>query len=56
VRFFQNRVEDRGEIAGRRINDLEHLGGRRLLLQCFARLGEQPRVLHRDHCLRGEIL
>ena len=35
---------------------LQHLGGRGLLLQRLARLGDQPRVLHRDHRLRREIL
>ena len=34
----------------------KHLGGRGLLLQGLARLGDQPRVLHRDHRLRREIL
>ncbi len=34
----------------------KHLGGRGLLLQCLARLGQQPRVLHRDHRLRREVL
>src|SRR5437763_10825366 len=48
VRLFQDRVEDGGEIAGRGIDDAQDLGGRGLLLQCLARLGDQPRVLHRD--------
>ena len=56
VRLFQHRVEHRREIAGRGIDDLQHLGGRGLLLQCLARLGDQPRVLHRDHRLRREVL
>ena len=34
----------------------KHLGGRGLLLQRLARLGDQPRVLHRDDRLRREIL
>ena len=34
----------------------KHLGGRGLLLQSFARLGDQPRVLHRDDRLRREVL
>src|SRR5262249_32853364 len=34
--------------------DAEDLGGRGLLLQGFARLGDEPRVLHRDHRLCGE--
>jgi hypothetical protein len=56
VRFLQDRVEYWGEIAGRGIDDLQHLSGGGLLLQCLARLGDQPRVLHRDHRLGGEIL
>jgi len=36
VRLFQDRVEYRGEIAGRGIDDLQYLGGRGLLLQGFA--------------------
>ena len=35
---------------------LQHLGGRCLLLQRLARLGHQPRILHRDDRLRGEVL
>ena len=34
----------------------KHLGGRGLLLQRLARLGDQPRVLHRDDRLRREVL
>ena len=34
----------------------KHLGGRGLLLQRLALLGQQPRVLHRDHRLGSEIL
>src|SRR5262249_45485561 len=32
-RPFEHRVEHRGEVAGRGIDDLQHLGGRGLLLQ-----------------------
>jgi hypothetical protein len=32
-RLFQYRVEHRGEVAGRRVDDLQDLGGRRLSLQ-----------------------
>ena len=45
-----------GEVAGRGVDDLQHLGGRGLLLQSLARLGEEPRVLHRDDRLCREIL
>ena len=34
----------------------EHLGCGGLLFQRLARLGDQPRVLHRDHRLRREVL
>ena len=33
VRLFQHRVEHRREVAGRGIDDLQHFGGRGLLLQ-----------------------
>jgi hypothetical protein len=56
VRLFQYRVEHRREVAGRGVDDLQHLGGRGLLLQRLARLGQQPRVFHSDHRLRGEAL
>src|SRR6516164_2049870 len=56
VCFFQYRVEHWGEVTWRGIDDLQHLGGRGLLLQRLARLGQQPRVLHRYDRLRGEIL
>ena len=56
VRLLQYRVEHRGEVARRGIDDLQDLGGRGLLLQGLACLGDQPRVLHRDHRLRGEAL
>ena len=56
MRLFQDRIEHRREIAGRRIDDLQHLGSRRLLLQGLTRLGNEARVLDRDDRLRGEIL
>ena len=56
VRLFQHRIEHRREIAGRGIDDLQYLGGRGLLLQRLARLGDQPRILHRDDRLRREVL
>ena len=56
VCLLQDRVEDRDEIAGRGIDDLQHLGGRGLLLQGLARLGQEPRVLHGDNGLRSEVL
>src|SRR5271166_6427291 len=54
MRLFQYHVEDWGEIAGRGVDDLQHLGSRGLLLQCLARLVDESRVLHRDNRLRGE--
>jgi len=54
VRLLQNRIEYRGEITGRRIDDLQYLGGRGLLLQRLARLGQQPRILHCDDRLISE--
>ena len=44
------------KFTGRGIDNLQHLGGRSLLLQGFARLGNQTRVLHRDDRLGGEVL
>ena len=41
---------------GEELMTCKYLGGRGLLLQGLARLGQEPRVLHRDHRLRGEIL
>ena len=55
VGFLQYRVKHRRKLAGRGIDDLQHLGGRGLLLQGLARLGQQPRILHRDDRLRREI-
>ena len=54
-RLFQHRVEHRRQIAGRGIDHLQHLSGRGLLLQRLPLLGDQPRVLHRDDRLSGEV-
>src|SRR5262249_9504868 len=56
VRLLQYRREHRREITGRGVDDLQYLGGRGLLPQGFARLGDQPRVLHCNDRLRGEVL
>ena len=53
-RLFQHRIEHRRQIAGRGIDHLQHLGGRGLLLQRLALFGDQARIFHRDHSLRGE--
>ena len=55
-RFFQHGVEDRLQLAGRGADNLEHVGGGGLLLQRFAQLAEQPRVLDGDDGLSGEVL
>src|SRR5262245_24175548 len=55
-RFFQHRLEYWGQLARRRANDLEHVGGRGLLLQGFTQFVEQPRVLDSDDRLIGEGL
>ena len=44
------------QFAGRCVDHLQHFGGRGLLLQRLPLLGDQPRVLHRDHRLGGEVL
>src|SRR5215470_2634843 len=45
-RLFEHRVEYRLEVARRRIDDPQHLGGRGLLIQRLSRLGQQPHILH----------
>src|SRR5437899_435536 len=55
-RLFEHRVEHRREVARRGIDDLQDFGSRGLLLQGLAGLGDEPRVLHRDHGLGGEVL
>ena len=54
--LFENCVKNRAKVAGRGIDDLQHLGGRGLLLQRLARLGDEARVFHRDDRLRREVL
>src|SRR5215469_783165 len=43
--LFDHRVKYRREITGRGVDDLQHLGGSGLLLQGFARLGDQSSIL-----------
>ena len=38
VCFLQYRLKHRGKVAGRRIDNLEHLGGRGLLFQRLVKL------------------
>src|SRR5438105_1035892 len=55
-RLFEHRVKYRRELAGRGVDDPQHLGGGGLLFQGLARLGDEARVLHRDDRLRREVL
>ena len=43
------------QVEGRAADHLEHVGGRGLLLQRFAQLVEQARILDRDDGLGGEV-
>ena len=52
---LHQRIEYRLQIEGRAADDLEHVGGGGLLLQRFAQLVEQPRVLDGDDGLGGEV-
>src|SRR6516162_4251858 len=54
VCLLQDHLEYGGEIAGRRVDDLQHFGRRGLLLQGLARFSDQPRILDCDHRLIGE--
>src|SRR5215204_4233777 len=54
--LFQDSIEYRREVAGRGIDDPQHLGGCGLLFKGLALLSDEPRVLHRDDRLRREIL
>jgi hypothetical protein len=63
VRLIQDRVEHRCEVTRRGIDDAQHLGSRGLLFERFFKVpsalpqfAEQPRILHRDDGLRGEVL
>src|SRR6516164_1767647 len=56
VCFFQYRLEHRGKLSGRGIDDLQYLSSRGLLLQGLARLSDQSRVFHGDDSLRGKVL
>jgi hypothetical protein len=60
---FNERLQDWPQIEGRAADDLEHIGGRGLLLQRFgqvvgalAQLVEQPCVLDGDDGLAGEVV
>src|ERR1700693_227790 len=53
---LNHNVEHWPEITRVRVDDAEHLRRRGLLLQRLARLGNEPRVLHGDDRLSGEVL
>src|SRR5262249_42471840 len=55
-RRFDQRVEHGLQIESRPADDLEHIGGGGMLLQRFAQLVEQARVLDGDDGLSGEVL
>src|SRR5215475_10881648 len=55
-RRLDQRIEHRLQVKGRAADDLEHVGGGGLLLQRFAQLVEQARVLDGDDRLGGKIL
>src|SRR5215471_3498104 len=46
--LLQYHIEHRREVARRGVDDPQYLGSRGLLLQCLARLGDQPCVLDGD--------
>ena len=50
------RIEHRLQIEGRAADHLEHVSGGGLLLERFAQLVEQARVLNGDDGLLGEII
>src|SRR6516225_8406131 len=49
-------IEHRREVTRRGIDDLQNLGGGGLLLQGFACLSNEPRILHRNDRLASEVL
>ncbi len=53
---FHQRGQHFLQIEGRAADDLEHVGGRRLLGQQLTQLAEQPGILDGDDRLGGEIL
>src|SRR5262245_59497205 len=55
-RRFHQRLKHSLEIECRPADDLQHVGGRGLLLERFAQLVEQTCVLYRDHGLRSKVL
>src|SRR5215510_15787692 len=54
--IYQHGVKYWLQLARRTGDDAQHIGCRSLLLQRFAQLVEQARILDRDHRLRREVL
>jgi len=54
VCLLQDSVKHRRKIARRAVDDLKDLGGRGLLFERLARLGDEPRILDGDHSLVGK--
>src|ERR1700720_551245 len=54
-RLVEHRIEYKSEVAGRSIDDLQHLGCGRLLFQGFARLCDEPCVLNGNDCLGRKV-
>jgi hypothetical protein len=61
--LLQDRIENRHQITGGGVDDLQHLGGRGLLRQglleiarALTKIAQQSCVLHRDDRLGGETL
>ena len=54
-RTLRHAVEHRLQVEGRAADHLEHVGGGGLLLQRFAQLVEQPRVLDGDDALTAKL-
>src|SRR6516162_2076989 len=53
---LHQRIEYGFQIEGRTADYLEHVGGRRLLLEGLSQFVEQPRVLDGDDSLSGKVL
>ena len=54
MRLFEDHIENRLQFTRRRIDDAQHLGNGLLLFQALAQLGQEARILDRDHRLIGK--
>src|SRR5262249_56532874 len=54
--LLQDGVEHWLKIAGRGVDNAQHLGSGGLLLQSLPRLSDEPRILHRNDRLGREVL